>query len=281
MNYKLKDFSINLLISGLICSLVFYIGHLTIDIYFTIQESQNLKQANIKLMALLKKVDNENGMLKYRESRVSAYESELVAKMSKLESVILAASKLNMISKSDLGVSGKEIGGLETECLNEDCYDRDQAKASIDLNTAISAIISRAENFTDILNRIPFLAPVQSFVSSGYGARRSPFGGKKKHHGGIDFSAPYGSEVLSTADGVIKKVSRSGTYGIFIDIDHGNNVLTRYAHLSETFAKKGEKVCATQRIGLVGSTGRSTGAHLHYEIRVNGKTIDPLELINF
>lgn len=251
--------------------------------YYTYKESKSLKVANTKLLTLLKKVDTENKLLKYRENRVSTYESELIAKMSKLESVIIAASKLKMIDSSKLS-NQKDIGGLETECTYEKCSnEKSNMRGSLDPQAikVVNSLVSRAENFTGLLNKVPFLSPVNSFISSRYGPRRSPFSKRKKHHGGIDFSAPYGSEVLSTADGKIKRVSRSATYGIYIDIDHGNNVITRYAHLSKALVKRGEKICATQRIGLVGSTGRSTGAHLHYEIRVNGKTIDPLKIINF
>lgn len=203
--------------------------------------------------------------------------------MSKLESVIINASKLNILETDELN-SQKGIGGLETDCSGNSCLNKEsEARANLNPSSIklVNSLVTRAENFTELLSKVPFLSPVHSFISSGYGPRKSPFSRRKRHHGGLDFSAPYGSEVLSTADGNIKRVGRSATYGIYIDVDHGNNVMTRYAHLSKAFVKRGEKVCATQRIGLVGSTGRSTGAHLHYEIRLNGKTIDPLKLINF
>ena len=112
-------------------------------------------------------------------------------------------------------------------------------------------------------------------LSSDYGYRRDPFSRKYKFHDGHDFSAPIGAHVFSTANGRVIKSKYLGSFGNYIEIDHGNGYATIYAHLSSLNVIKGEKVYRGQKIGEVGNTGRSTAPHLHYEIKYNNQSIDP------
>jgi len=112
-------------------------------------------------------------------------------------------------------------------------------------------------------------------LSSDYGYRRDPFSRKYKFHDGHDFSAPIGAHVFSTANGRVIKSKYLGSFGNYIEIDHGNGYATIYGHLSSRNVKKGEKVYRGQKIGEVGNTGRSTAPHLHYEIKYNNQAIDP------
>lgn len=112
-------------------------------------------------------------------------------------------------------------------------------------------------------------------VSSSYGYRNDPFLNKRSFHGGIDFAARTGTKVYSTADGIVSYARHNGGYGNMVEIDHGNGYVTRYAHLSRIKVKKGMKVDKSTLIGLVGNTGRSTGAHLHYEVRKKGRPLNP------
>ena len=114
-----------------------------------------------------------------------------------------------------------------------------------------------------------------SKFTSGYGYRYDPFTNKKKLHEGDDFSAKRGTEVMSTADGIVKTSRYYGSFGNYIEIDHGNGYVTCYGHLHKRNVKKGQKVERGQLIGQVGNTGRSTASHLHYEIRYKNKTLDP------
>jgi murein DD-endopeptidase MepM/ murein hydrolase activator NlpD len=113
-------------------------------------------------------------------------------------------------------------------------------------------------------------------MSSGYGMRNHPVLGRRKHHNGVDIAAPTGTPVYATADGVVGRADYSRSYGRVIYLGHGGNIETRYAHMSRLIVSKGQRVKKGQMIGYVGSTGRSTGPHLHYEVRVNGKSVNPL-----
>ena len=130
----------------------------------------------------------------------------------------------------------------------------------------------------EIYKYIPAIHPVdrtKGRFSSGYGYRKDPFDRKYRFHDGDDFSAKIGTPVVATADGIVKKSKYWGTYGNYIEIDHGNGYRTVFAHLSKRKVKAGDKVLRGQTIGKVGNTGKSTASHLHYEIKKFGKNINP------
>ncbi len=127
---------------------------------------------------------------------------------------------------------------------------------------------------------LPWSAPLGNApISSGFGARNDPFLGRPAMHTGVDFRAPMGYPAPAALSGRVIAAGWEGGYGNMVDIDHGNGIVTRYGHLSAIKVKVGESVKTGQLIGRVGSTGRSTGTHLHYEIRVNGRAIDPMTYI--
>lgn len=126
------------------------------------------------------------------------------------------------------------------------------------------------------LATIPSAMPAASYtLSSAFGYRRDPFNGSGAMHNGLDFKAPHGTAILAAADGVVTKAGWMGGYGKTIEITHGNGLMTRYAHMSSLGAKLGQKVERGIQIGRMGSTGRSTGTHLHFEVRNNGRAINP------
>lgn len=143
--------------------------------------------------------------------------------------------------------------------------------------------ITRAQ--VDRLNRtlalVPYRKPVIGEVefTSGFGVRSDPFLGRAAMHTGLDFRASTGDPVRATANGKIVSSGWSGGYGRMVEIDHGNGLSTRYGHLSEINVKVGDSVRIGQVIGTVGSTGRSTGPHLHYETRIDGDAVDPQKFL--
>ncbi|MBR0687216.1 peptidoglycan DD-metalloendopeptidase family protein [Bradyrhizobium manausense] len=143
--------------------------------------------------------------------------------------------------------------------------------------------ITRAE--MDRLNRtlaqVPYRKPVIGEVefTSGFGVRSDPFLGRPAMHTGLDFRAATGDPARVTANGKVISAGWSGGYGRMVEVDHGNGLSTRYGHLSEINVKVGEIVKIGQVIGLVGSTGRSTGPHLHYETRIDGEAVDPQKFL--
>lgn len=112
-------------------------------------------------------------------------------------------------------------------------------------------------------------------TSSGFGMRIHPLDGTRKFHTGVDLRGQEGTPILAVADGVVKSAGNRGGYGNAVEIDHGNGVTTLYGHASELGVKPGDQVQKGQNIGEVGMTGRATGPHLHFEVRVEGKPVDP------
>ncbi|MGB3798105.1 MAG: M23 family metallopeptidase [Alteraurantiacibacter sp.] len=126
------------------------------------------------------------------------------------------------------------------------------------------------------LNQIPQVMPADlNSISSGFGPRRDPFRGTAAMHRGLDFRAPHGSPINAAADGRVSYVGWKSGYGKVVEIDHGAGLVTRYAHMSRFNSEVGSRVDAGDVIGAIGSTGRSTGPHLHFEVRINNTAVNP------
>jgi murein DD-endopeptidase MepM/ murein hydrolase activator NlpD len=136
--------------------------------------------------------------------------------------------------------------------------------------------LQRWEALQSVLRVLPIAAPADNFyISSDYGRRRDPITKRMAFHAGVDLAGPARQPVYATAPGTVAKAGRNGPYGNMVEIDHGFGLRTRYGHLDRISVKKGEEVGFRTQIGRMGSTGRSTGTHLHYEIRFEGKAYDP------
>ncbi len=140
----------------------------------------------------------------------------------------------------------------------------------------LGASLSRMATLEATLQGVPQFAPTKAAaVNSSYGYRRDPFTGRAAMHRGLDFPARMGAPIFATARGTVTFVGRKGGYGNVVEISHGQGLLTRYAHMSRFEARVGQRVEAGTVIGAIGSTGRSTGPHLHFEVRVNGTAVNP------
>ncbi|MFZ9982160.1 MAG: M23 family metallopeptidase [Cyclobacteriaceae bacterium] len=142
-------------------------------------------------------------------------------------------------------------------------------------------VVELAREKEKLFSAIPAIRPLRSdeisHLASGYGMRIHPVYKVRRMHPGIDFSAPVGTPIYATADGVIQKVEFSFSgYGKMIDIDHGFGYMTRYAHMHGFAVRKGQRIKRGELIGYVGNTGLSTGPHLHYEVHINGKVVNPV-----
>ncbi|MDR2726598.1 MAG: M23 family metallopeptidase [Deltaproteobacteria bacterium] len=131
----------------------------------------------------------------------------------------------------------------------------------------------------EMIASMPSIWPVEGFVTSRFGTRVSPLSGRRDFHKGLDISARTGTPVLAAAKGTVTFVGRDGAYGNTIHLNHGAGITTRYAHLHRFVAKEGQIVRRGTVIGYVGSTGRSTGPHLHYEVLINGVNVNPMHYI--
>ena len=142
-------------------------------------------------------------------------------------------------------------------------------------------LIEKTDAYLAILRALPLGSPLPGQrITSRYGYRRDPFVGKRAFHAGIDLRGRTGAPVAATAAGTVKRVGRNRGLGRYVIVDHGNGYETVFGHLSKQLVRRGQHVERGQTIGLVGSTGRSTGPHLHYEIRYQGRAIDPLRYLD-
>jgi murein DD-endopeptidase MepM/ murein hydrolase activator NlpD len=154
------------------------------------------------------------------------------------------------------------------------------------LSDLLGAIGSRLDSVRDSVERrhalafaTPSIWPVAGWLTSSYGTRRDPFNDETAFHPGLDISADYGAPVLATADASVVAAGQNGAYGNMVVLDHGFGITTKYGHLSRIAVRDDQHVKRGDIIGYVGSTGRSTGAHLHYEIWMNGRLTNPMTLL--
>ncbi len=144
------------------------------------------------------------------------------------------------------------------------------------LADALGDELARLDAVPRLLNVLPLEAPLEDYrITSRFGVRTDPITGRRARHGGLDFGAAPDSTVQATAHGRVVEAGWRGAYGKLVEVDHGLGFRTRYAHLSRTLVRVGDSVAPGDPVGIIGSTGRSTGRHLHYEIRLDGQPLDP------
>ena len=183
----------------------------------------------------------------------------------------------------------KKTNNMITNQTNENVLIKDTKQNVIETQNIINennfenSISSMNEMEIDITNlkaAYKFISPLKGIVSSGFGARQSKYQNVTGYHTGIDIAADSGTTIMASMEGIVELVSSEGDYGKHVKI-RCNNVYTLYAHCSKIFVKEGQIVARGQKIASVGNTGNSTGPHLHFEIRVEDRFVDPARIINF
>jgi murein DD-endopeptidase MepM/ murein hydrolase activator NlpD len=164
------------------------------------------------------------------------------------------------------GVGGPSVGGTLSE-------------RSTNLDRSLDAIAAQFVRREQVISSTPTVAPVRGVFNSGFGTRRDPFNGSPAFHTGLDISTRHFEPVLATADGLVTRSGWSGDYGQMVEITHRTGYRTVYGHLASVLVRPGGRVQRGDRVGLAGSTGRSTGTHLHYEVRRGDRPVNPLEFI--
>ena len=145
---------------------------------------------------------------------------------------------------------------------------------------AFNAQMDRWHDVQLLLRRLPLVSPVARFrITSPFGNRRDPINGHRAYHSGLDLAAPINGKVRATAPGRVVRAGWRGRYGRLVEIDHGMGIRTRYGHLAKILVKPGERITFRHPVGLLGNSGRSTGPHLHYEVVVDGKPVDPKKFL--
>jgi len=145
---------------------------------------------------------------------------------------------------------------------------------------SLDAHMNRWEALQQVMGSLPLASPVDDYrLTSGFGVRRDPMNGRRARHNGLDFAAPIGANVLATAPGKVVYAGWYGRYGRMVEVDHGYGIRTRVAHMRKIYVKVGQTVAFRDKLGMQGSSGRSNGPHVHYEIRVDGKVVDPMNFL--
>lgn len=151
--------------------------------------------------------------------------------------------------------------------------------AALRQETRFDVLLDQLDGQRNMLAATPAIRPTSGWTTSRFGHRTSPFTGRREFHKGLDIANRAGTPILATADGVVTFAGRKGALGKVVVIDHGHGFVTRYAHLSQALKKRGEGVARGDIIGQMGSSGRTTGPHLHYEVHLNGVPVNPEKYI--
>jgi murein DD-endopeptidase MepM/ murein hydrolase activator NlpD len=147
------------------------------------------------------------------------------------------------------------------------------------IESRLASVKTSVEGQQALARATPSIWPLAGWLSSGFGNRKDPFNGSADFHPGLDIAADKGTPVRATADGTVKSAAYNGNYGNAVLVDHGFSISTRFGHLSRFAVRPGQQIRRGEVLGYVGSTGRATAAHLHYEILLNGQPINPLRLL--
>lgn len=225
------------------------------------------------------RLENERRELLEEKERFEASLSELSERIGSAESRALRmASALGVEGMPNLepaagGAPGESFGDGVQGLLNEELDALSVRTES--LEQSMAALSESWEERERLLASTPSVMPVRGWFSDGYGWRKDPITSKRTFHKGLDIVAPVGAVVRAPADGVVTRASRTAGYGKMVDISHGYGYRTRYGHMSELLVKPGQRVRRGDAIGRIGSTGRSTGPHLHYEVFREGRRVNP------
>jgi murein DD-endopeptidase MepM/ murein hydrolase activator NlpD len=153
-------------------------------------------------------------------------------------------------------------------------------RRAAELSSAFATVADSMSERMERLRNTPSIMPTSGWLSGAFTrARLHPILHETRPHEGIDVSAPHGTPIVAPAGGIVVRTGVEGGYGNVVEIDHGNGIRTKYAHCARILVRPGQRVERSQRIALVGNTGLSVGPHLHYEIIVNGKNVDPLKYV--
>jgi murein DD-endopeptidase MepM/ murein hydrolase activator NlpD len=272
-------------------SIVVLIGFIGSIFYFT-QQYLRLQSSETELVKLRRDSKIRKIQVEKFSQQVKNFETEM-ARLERFEKKLRVITALEHSSKSvekSWGVGGPY--GLSTNSFTtamgrgaDNMVDRlsngldylgRQAKIQ---SISFQELDDFFKNQKSFLSSTPSIWPTRGWVTSNFGFRKSPFTGLREKHEGWDIAARNGAPIRATADGVVVVEGREYGYGNLVEIDHGYGIVTRYGHNSKHLVKVGDRVKRGQVVSLVGSTGRSTGPHLHYEILLNGVPVSPKNYI--
>lgn len=250
---------------------------LCLSTFFSVQYFTSLSQTHE-----LSKLKRENHDLQNANEQFSRSVETLRTQLHTVEEKTRKLAIIAGVSTLDESAQGGVGGIRQTEDPLTSRY-RDEVDQMNFRSRRIASDLSLLEQKfvqkSQMLASTPSIVPVRGILTDGFGGRSDPFTGEKGNHGAVDISSAAGQPVRAPADGIVVKADWANGYGNVVYVSHGYGLSTRYGHLAKFNARPGQKVKRGDVIGFVGSTGRSTGPHLHYEVRVNGNPVNPLEYI--
>ncbi|HEY1604084.1 MAG TPA: M23 family metallopeptidase [Allosphingosinicella sp.] len=216
-------------------------------------------------------------------AEVAGMEREMKAMQADVTAIKAAAQQRYGLTAREVRNLGLDPSRIQADKGVGGPYEPVDANSTADPNfRALFQSWKKLESLEQGTVAIPSAMPIeQSFnFTSGFGVRTDPFRGRAAMHPGVDLAAPLGTSIYATADGVVDRAEwNNGGYGNMVEIDHGHGIQTRYGHLTRYIVTVGEHVKRGQLIAYMGSTGRSTGSHLHYEVRLDGKAVNPIPFL--
>jgi len=216
-------------------------------------------------------------------AEVAKMEREMKAMQADVAAIKTAAQQRYQLTAAAVRNLGLDPSRIQAETGQGGPYEPVDTASTADPNfRALFQSWKKLESLEQGTVAIPSAMPIeQSFnFTSGFGVRSDPFRGRAAMHPGVDLAAPLNTPIYATADGIVDRAEwNNGGYGNMVEIDHGHGIQTRYGHLTRYIVSAGEHVKRGQLIAYMGSTGRSTGSHLHYEVRLDGKAVNPIPFL--
>lgn len=245
---------------------------------FGVSSNEKLQNKNpfSNAMAAVREIRQDASPINNSQGKTSGF--ELINRSAKIEPVIDNFGTGDLNSAEIISVS------TDTNYAQEEWRKPFSESGEINMNNPLQGIsqggIISNINPANSSSATAFQMPTIGRISSDFGSRFHPIDKRTKFHGGIDIAAPRGTEISAAADGIVKFAGRKGGYGNMVIIEHADGRQTRYAHADTLIVKKGDKVSVGQPIATVGSTGKATGPHLHFEVRENGKPVNPYNVLS-
>ena len=254
-----------------------YVQQITIDNWKNelAQQWQELKSAKLSSQQQLNALTAKLGMMQAHVRRLDAAGERIVSVAG------LDAKEFNFGEAPAIGgpesVATSKVNDIPDLLVSLDELDAQLGSREQQLSVLESLLMDKHMGVERYISGRPIK---KGWMSSFYGERNDPFTGKPAWHGGVDFAGKEGDKIYSTAAGVVSWVGDRYGYGLLVEINHGDGLVTRYGHNKSALVKKGDVVSKGQAISVMGNTGRSTGAHVHYEVIKNNRTVNPLPFVN-
>jgi len=237
---------------------------------------EGLSRLNVEQKNMIDEKANTIKNLEEREKSINAKIDQFTEKYKDMAEKYLSGESRSKTSRSD---DRTERTFVDDISILKDKLDELIDEKSLH-NEDILGLQETEEKLKKYMATIPTLWPASGRVSSNFGQREDPFNSSERFHSGIDIAADYGSDINAAAEGTVITAGTLAGYGKAVIVSHGNGLTTLYGHISSAIAKEGQKVKKGQLIARVGSTGRSTGPHLHFEVRINDTPVDPLKYLD-